>query len=342
MMQFLAILIDTWRLIRARKLFWIALVITLLVGLAYASLGYNDRGLSLFFLLDIPNEALAKGTPGAAETSFTAFYVVTEWWTTFFGMILALITCSSIFPEFMAPGSIDTLLSKSISRPQLFLAKFVSGLLFAAVQVALLAVIAFLAIRWRLGFWHLPVFWSVPLGIIFFSYLYAICVFLGVWTRSTLAALMLTLIVWAGCKSVGFAEGVAAALSKTSAASTLGADGKGSKIASAAYSIIHGIRFVLPKTSETTQLVERSVMRETDKAYKREKDREDAIQANMELNRMFGQKPEPVSSVRERVENDMEAMEGLRQSPAYIIGTSLLFEALVLGLGCWIFSRRDY
>jgi ABC-type transport system involved in multi-copper enzyme maturation permease subunit len=341
MMQFSAILCDTWRLIRARKLFWIALVITFVVGITYASLGYSEKGWSLFFVLDVESDSLTKNSQAAATTSFQVFYLLTEWWTTFFGLILALTTCASIFPEFMAPGSIDTLLSKPISRTRLFLAKYVSGLLFAGVLVSVLAVMVFAAIRWRLDFWHWPVFWSIPLGVIFFSYLYAVCVFLGVWTRSTLAALMLTLIVWAGCKSVGFVEGTAAALSRTSAAEALGG-GQGAKWFSLAYKVIHGVRFVLPKTSETTALVERSVMRESDKAYQREREIESAVQANMDLNRMFGKKPESIAEVRARVEKDTSAMESLEQSAFYIIGTSLLFEAVVLGLGCWIFSRRDY
>jgi ABC-type transport system involved in multi-copper enzyme maturation permease subunit len=342
MNQFCAILRDTWRLLTARKLFWLALVITFLIGVLYGSLGYTDTGYSILFVLEINDPDTARGTAGAAATSFDAFYAVTKWWTTLFGVILALVMTASIFPEFMTVGSIDTLLSKPISRRRLFLWKFVSGLIFAAVQCGLLAVIVLAAIRWRLGFWHWPVLWSVPLGVVFFSYLFAVCVFLGVWTRSTLAALLLTLLFWAFCGTLAFTESVAAELSQTSAGSLLGRSEKGKQIAGALHQGIRGVRVVLPKTAETKQLVERTVMRQSDRDFLREQEIQQQVRATLDLERMLGRKPPPPEVVRERVIRDFNVVDSLAKSPMYILGTSLGFEAIVLALGAWVFSRRDY
>ena len=343
LMPFTAILADTWRLLSARKVFWVALAITVAVGLLYASLGFTDRGFTLFYVLELPSDLFFAGSPGASALALNVFYYITEWWTNLFGVLLGLITCASLFPDFMAPGSIDTVLAKPIGRWRLFFYKYVSGLLFAAVLVAVSAGMAFLTIRWRLGFWHPPVFWSVPLAMLLYSYLFSVCVLFGVQTRSTLAALLLTLVFWLGCWGLRWAEQVSAQLSRTtSAAAALTGEAEGLSKAEVAHRIFRGLMFVLPKTGETTGLLERAVLRDQDREYLREKKITDQVARNEDLAKLLGKPMEPEVVIRARVIKDMDAMSALEKSPAYILGTSLAFEAVVLLLAGWIFSRRDY
>ena len=49
MIQVCTILLDSLRLLKAKKLFWIVLFITLLVGLLYASIGFHETGMSIGF-----------------------------------------------------------------------------------------------------------------------------------------------------------------------------------------------------------------------------------------------------------------------------------------------------
>jgi hypothetical protein len=295
---------------------------------------------------------LKSGTPEAEAFYLRMFYRIVYWWTTFFGVILALVSCASIFPEFMASGSIDAVLSKPISRAGLFLAKYLSGLIFAAVQVALLAVIVYTAIKWRLGFWHHAVFWIVPLGLLLYSYLYAVNVLIGVWTRSVLASLLLVLLFWTGVAFLQMTENVFAELSRTSAAETLrlgsGARGKGGLPATNTWAKFHRatqiLMAVMPKTSETTELIRRRVMREQDQVVNREQEIEKAVESQIQLEGLLGQGRAQVdyAATRRKAERDFDALRALEKSGPYIIGTSLLFEAVVLGFACWIFARRDY
>lgn len=342
-MQFAAILADTWRLLSARKVFWVALGMTVLVGLLYASLGFTDRGLTLFFSLEIPNDMFFAGSAGASALALNIFYYITEWWTSLFGVILGLVTCASLFPDFMAPGAVDAVLSKPIGRWRLFIYKYASGLLFALVLVAVFAVMAFFTIRWRLGFWHPAVFWSIPLGVALFSFLYSVCVLFGVWTRSALAALLLTLLFWIGCWGLQFAEVFSAQLARTtSAAAVLTGEAKGMGKAEMVHRVFRGLMFVLPKTGETKSLVERAVLREQDREYLRDKEIANQVSRNESLAALSGRQPESDQVIRERVIRDMEAMSALEKSPHYILGSSLAFEAVVLVLAAWLFARRDY
>src|SRR5262249_52453185 len=55
-------------------------------------------------------------------------------------------------------------------------------------------------------FWRPGIFWAVPIVLCFYSYLFSVCVLIGIVTRSTLAALLLTILFWFMCWTVGSTE----------------------------------------------------------------------------------------------------------------------------------------
>src|SRR4051794_14492756 len=114
MNAFLAILGESIRLLRARKLFWVSLAISALVALLYLSTGFTDRGVSfLFGAKEFEAPMFAKGTPGSElfyTETFTTYIVGA--WLTWMSLILALISCAPIFPEFMLEGAAGVTLSK--------------------------------------------------------------------------------------------------------------------------------------------------------------------------------------------------------------------------------------
>jgi hypothetical protein len=119
---------------------------------------------------------------------------------------LALIATAGFFPNFMARGRIDVLLSKPMSRVGLFLAKYAGSLVFVFVQSAFFVVLTLVVLRFRMGLWIWPYLWAIPLLVALFSYLYCITVLLSLWTRSSLAALLLTLLFWVSVSGIYAAD----------------------------------------------------------------------------------------------------------------------------------------
>lgn len=199
MTQTLALLIDAYREMNARKMFWISLIISALVVAAFAFLGVTDSGLKLF-TFDMP-------MPNARQVYVQLFSgLVIGIWVTFGAIILALISTASVFPDFIAAGSIDLYLSKPISRLRLFLTKYLGGLLFVLLQTVVFAVCGYLVLGLRAGEWRPAMFLLIPLTTLLFSYLFAFCVLIGVLTRSTLAAILLTVLFWVLCFVVNTTE----------------------------------------------------------------------------------------------------------------------------------------
>ena len=207
--QTAALLVDAYRQLNASALFWVALILSGLVVAALATIGIDADGINVLGLglLDAPTSNMV---PPATfyKALFTTVGVTLPFiaWLTVWGVVLALISTASIFPDLVAGGSIDLYLSKPIGRLRLFLTKYVTGLLFVALQVLVFCVGGFLMIGLRGGEWAPGVFLAVPLVLLFFSYLYAVSVLVGVWTGSALAAVLVTALVWLGLTGVQYTE----------------------------------------------------------------------------------------------------------------------------------------
>lgn len=196
MIKTLALLIDAYRELNAKRLFWVVMVISALVVGIFGIVGIRNDTVTLFnwespirfFYLSLISPAMFY------KLLFVSLGI--QYWLSSLATILALISTAGMFPDFLAGGSIELYLSKPISRLRLFATKYFGGLLFVALQVTVFCIASFLVLGFRGGTWQPAVFLAVPLVVLMFSYLFSVCVLLGVLTRSTVAALLLTLLFW--------------------------------------------------------------------------------------------------------------------------------------------------
>jgi hypothetical protein len=354
MTQTCAIFLEAYRSLNSKKLFWIVLALSGLVVVVFACVGINEHGLKILFWqvdMDFLNSKIVH--PDQFYKGMFVHIGIAVW-LAWIASILALISTAGIFPDLMTAGSIDLFVSKPISRLRLFFTEYLAGLLFAALQVTVFTVACFLVIGLRGGVWEPGLFLAVPLVVCVFSYLFSVCVFLGVATRSTIAALLLTILFWFVIWGVGTAERgllvfekmeqhgaslAAVQMEQSESMARAHAPARRTKPASPAdqpsaaangsgnssfFSIAHGIAYdiktVLPKTGDTVELLERSLTK-------------------------IAKLPQPVGGPQERLMHaaERDAIDVLRgRSIAWVVGTSLGFEAVALAFAALIFCRRDY
>jgi ABC-type transport system involved in multi-copper enzyme maturation permease subunit len=377
--QTLAIFVDAYRELNSRKIFWIVLILSTLVMLAFAGFSATDEKIT-YFGINFPN----FGFPPRAlyKSIFTGFIVGV--WLTWAATGLALFSTASIFPDLVSGGSIDLYLSKPISRLRLFITKYLTGLVFVALQVTLICGLGYLILGIRGGGWYPSLFWGIPIVLAFFSYLFSVCVLMGIITRSPLPALTLTIVFWLVCFGISLTEvgllswktgheldldrinlqidtydkRIAMMQPKTqpnSATTTptthpepiLLTDFKAArqrllserpkaeaslKNSKMWHQLVYPIKTLLPKTGETTGLLDRFLFTpEEDEAFltAHEKKRD-------------GKSTEAEIYIPEK-NQDVELNRRLRdRSVTWIVGTSLLFELIVLTLAAFLFSRRDF
>jgi hypothetical protein len=282
----------------------------------------------------------AKTTPPALFYKQVFVSVGIGFWLSWLAAILALVSTAGIFPRLSESGMIDLFVSKPIGRLRLFVTEYLAGLLFVTLQVTVFSVASLLVIGLRGGVWEPGLLVAVPLVVCFFSYLFAVCVLLGLLTRSTVAALLLTLLFWAIVSMVSQAEQsvlVFQTMERHEVEFTVqmqppgGRGEAGGRAASqrepssnrgleTARRILGAVNTVLPKTRETITLLQRWLIRLADLPPMANDPQQRAMQA---------------------AQRDLQEVLD-RRSPFWILGTSLGFELVVLVWAAWVFCRRDY
>ncbi len=196
LMQTKAIFVDAYRELNAKKLFWLTMGLNLFAVVFFASMGINDKGVTI---LHWTFDSFFLNTSMMSKELFYKLQFTT-WgvpiWLSWVTTILALISTAGMIPDLISGGTIEPLLSKPIGRLRLFLTKFLTGLLFVAMQILVFSVGCFMVLGIRAGSWEFGLFLAIPIVLAFFSYLFSFCALIGLITRSTIAALLLTLLFW--------------------------------------------------------------------------------------------------------------------------------------------------
>ncbi|MEM7782053.1 MAG: ABC transporter permease [Planctomycetota bacterium] len=123
------------------------------------------------------------------------------------GLAVAILVTANIIPETFNPGSLNLLLSKPVSRWALYLAKFFGGCTFIALCSVYLFFGTWLWIGLALGIWDKGLLWGIPLYILVFAIYYSVSALVGLSYRSSIMAIIVTILFWAFCFVMGTTHG---------------------------------------------------------------------------------------------------------------------------------------
>jgi len=367
---FKAFLLDSYRELNAKKMFWLVLVGSALVAMVFAC--FSIEGENVFFFSYNCTSVLESfgmqfTTPEIFFKDILFYQLGVDWWLTFFAMILAIVSTGSIMPDFMSQGSIDLSICRPVSRTKLFVIKYFSGLLFVTLQITIFTFICFLIIGFKADSWELGLFSSIPLIVCFFSYFYCVSFFLAVFGRGTLACIIITLLFWALVGGLNVTHEVLTFLKVDEERAQTRAEERGEafsnedfEMLAKTYNIIESIRFFLPKSSETVHLIRRCLVNNAELNREQEKSKKAQEEVWGRAREMRDKRDKKELSEKEKKERDTyfddRLQEGLDivdikygvekakrdQSFFSILGTSFVFEFFILGLACWKFNRKDF
>ncbi|HEX2838500.1 MAG TPA: hypothetical protein VHN77_10270 [Phycisphaerales bacterium] len=198
MTMLMAVLQDSLRLLKSRSLFWLSLVLSVLAAVAlFATYSFNDQGVQFFWFETWQNPMLKVGTTGSRAFVAGIFNnVYVQFWLSWGALILAVLSTSSILPDFLGSGAVELSLSKPIGRVRLFAYKVLGAVLFVLLQTLAGVLVAYLVIGLKFDMWLHGMLWAIPLITLQFLYVYSFSALLAVVTRSTLACVIGTLLFW--------------------------------------------------------------------------------------------------------------------------------------------------
>ncbi|QDV64900.1 ABC transporter permease [Crateriforma conspicua] len=123
-------------------------------------------------------------------------------------VFLGILVTASLIPDLLQPGSLHLLLSKPISRPMLFLTKFLGGCAFVFLCVVQLVIGLWLIAGLRLDIWNARLLWCIPVSVFLFSVFYSVSVLAGLRWRSPILSIGVTCMFGAIVFVVGFVGGL--------------------------------------------------------------------------------------------------------------------------------------
>jgi ABC-type transport system involved in multi-copper enzyme maturation permease subunit len=136
----------------------------------------------------------AEGPNVQSQLSLTRVVVAVEsvvaGVTYWIGILLALFASSSLFSDLQAPGRVELLLSKPVSRTQVIAGHVVGVWAVIAVLTLYLMGGTWLIMSVKSGVWNPRFLLSIGIVVAMFAVMYAAVMLMGVWTESTALALI--------------------------------------------------------------------------------------------------------------------------------------------------------
>lgn len=314
-MQFWALVVDSFRESLDRKIFWVMVAVTLIIAAAMVCVGFEDDHVSfLFGMWEIRTDHYSTMSGlGRSNIVGLVVYALMNPLLGWAGVTLMIIATAGAFPALMARGVIDVVLSKPISRQRLFIYKYLASMVFVLVQATLFVGVTFLIMGMRWGVWVPGYLLSIPLVVLLFSYVYCVSVLVAVRTRSTVAAILLSIGAWIAYVLP------ATALQAFNEIPSLREQER-------FYQMVRVAAWIPPKTADISYLAGKW----------------GGARTSLDI--------VPTTVIGSQGEGEQEQLEHLRdverremdKSPVLSIGSSLLFEAVVVLWAMVLFTRKDY
>ena len=130
------------------------------------------------------------------------------WFLGVLGVFAAILVTSPIMPQTFAPGAIDLLLTKPVSRSFVYRTKYFGGCMFTLINGAYMIVGLWLIVGLRFGMWSEKLLLCIPVFMFLFAIYYAVSALAGVVWKNAIVSVVITILFWGVCFVTGTLKNV--------------------------------------------------------------------------------------------------------------------------------------
>jgi len=202
-----ALVLDAFYQVVDNKIFRLLLVLEALIVGFFFLVGFGkDEVRILFGVWRVPYENLFAigGQHFSANADLQGIMIqrvqglLVEGLSGSIGMIVCLSATSFFLPRMLEKGAADIVFSKPVSRLALMLSRYVSGLLFVGLLAILGVTGVWIGLLVSSGYNDPGVLWGALTLVYVFAILHAVSIWVGVLTRSTVAAMLISIVFFMG------------------------------------------------------------------------------------------------------------------------------------------------
>jgi ABC-type transport system involved in multi-copper enzyme maturation permease subunit len=227
MIRYLAIIENTFREGIAKKTILILFgLISAVIFFFLLALGATTDALFLFGqeVSELPEEAIRN----VEAVALGVFYQ--------FSLFLGIFAIAAFFPNMQEKGTIDLLLSRPMSRFNIFSAKFIGCMVIVLAIVTYMIGGTWLVIWFKTGIHHIEYLYTIPIFMLMFVSIMSFMAMVGIITRNTTSSAILAIFFPVAFAGMFFGFHISNVI-------------KGSKFW---YPIFESFYWILPKTPELT------------------------------------------------------------------------------------------
>lgn len=204
---FSAIIEDSWREAWARRASLVVSIIVLALLLLFA-FGVSVREVAAqpeqvtvsLFGVEVGALPIPKAT-FADAIEISALVLANPW-----GIFLGLFITIGLFSGIFARGRIDLVLSKPIARWELYLARYLGGVVLVFATMMLFCLGVWFLLWLKVGVADVGLIWAGLVIVFLFAVLYSFSALIALVTEGTGAALVATLVLWGVAESTYFRD----------------------------------------------------------------------------------------------------------------------------------------
>jgi ABC-type transport system involved in multi-copper enzyme maturation permease subunit len=199
-----ALALDSLYQVLDNSVFRILAVITAVPILLTFVVGFHEHQISLFFGWKSWSYESAMGFLGPATMPRIedaqglvvegVVALILEYGAGSLGVLFCIAATSFFVPRMIEKGAADVLFSKPLTRMVLYLSRYFAGLLFIALLASVMVIGMYLGLLIVSGYNSPGILIGAFTLTYFFGLIYAVSMLIGVVTRSTVAATLLTII----------------------------------------------------------------------------------------------------------------------------------------------------
>lgn len=184
MIRFMAIIENTLREGMAKKMILtLILLITVIIGFFLLAMGVAGSILFVFGqrITTAPDIWVRR-----FEAGVTAFFYQ-------FALFLGTFAIAAFYPDMQEKGTVDLLLSRPMSRFNIYMAKFIGCLMVVLVVISYLTFGLWAVIWMKTGIAHIEFLYTIPIFMLIFTAFMSFAALTGILTRNSTVSAILTI-----------------------------------------------------------------------------------------------------------------------------------------------------
>jgi len=288
---------DSRQQVLDNKVFRLLIILTALPILVTFLIGFHEESISLLWgWKEITYEEIISnfggGNPGTEELNVMFIQGIQNLillvFVGMFGMMLCIAATAFFAPRILEKGAADTLFSKPVSRMTILMSRYFAGILFVAFISSVLVLGMYLGFWITSGYNDPGFLWGALTLVYLYAMMHAFSIGVAVFTRSSTAAILLTIFLFMICGGVHGGWVTYEYFQEQDFVNQLRSEdfddeeeGDGEADESTVVQVLVGtlktLHFVLPKTSEADMITTKLQRAVTEKAPQVETDDGDLV-----------------------------------------------------------------